>query len=115
EAGHLRQVWMQLRQRFDASKVMRLVKRRQRHQTLEICNYTRIHNYGCVVHSTAVDNPEYGAHEGMTGKVVLQPAQQEIERLFVACSGLEPLVCDLTAGRILGDKAVLLAEAIDYP
>ena len=26
EAGHLRQVWMQLRQRFDASKVIRLVK-----------------------------------------------------------------------------------------
>ena len=88
EAGHLRQPWMQLRQRFNASKVMRLVKRRQRHQPLEICDYTRVHNYGCIVHSSAVDNLVSGAHQGLTGKVVLPPAQQEIERLFVACSCL---------------------------
>jgi hypothetical protein len=115
EAGHLRQVWIQLRQRFNTSKVMRLVKRRQRHQLLEICNYTRVHNYGYVVHSPAVDNSVSAGHEEMTGKVALTPAHQEIERLFVACSCLEPLVCDLIAGRILGDKAGLLAEAVDLP
>jgi hypothetical protein len=62
-----------------------------------------------------VDNPVSSAHEGLTGKVVPQPAQQEIERLFVACSSLEPLVCDLTASRILRGKAGLVAEAVDLP
>ena len=56
-----------------------------------------------------------GGREGMTGKVALPPAHQEIERLFVACPCLKPLVCDLAAGRILGDKAGLLAEAVDLP
>ena len=71
-----------------ASKIMRLVKRRQRHQTLEICNYLGVHNYGCVVLSPAVDNPVSGANQAMIREVVFQPAQQEIERLFVACSCL---------------------------
>ena len=64
EAGHLRQVWMQLRQRFDASKVMRLVKRRQRYQSSrDLQLHSRVHDYGCVVLSPAVDNPVSGANE----------------------------------------------------
>ena len=53
----------------------------------------------------------------MTGKCPTfdTPAQQEIEPLFMACSSLEPLICEATAGRIFGLKAGLLTEAVNLP
>ena len=60
-----------------------------------------------------MDNPVSGAHEGMTGEVALPPVHQKIERLFVAYSCLEPLVCDVTTGRILGGEEGLRVEAVD--
>ena len=79
EAGDLRQVWMQLRQRPNGCQIVRLMQRRQRHQRLQPRHhgfvYTRRHGE----FQTAMYHPVSGGHQPVA-KALLQPGQQEFQR-----------------------------------
>jgi hypothetical protein len=54
-----------------------------------------------------------GGDEAPITETLLQRAPQKFQRILMACSCFEPLICDLITGSIEGDKSRLLWEAVD--
>src|SRR5271165_2947743 len=115
EACHLQQLRMQLCQRFDRREVMRLMKRRQGRQFLEIFNHSWVHHHGCGVDGAAVNDTVPGADQmmAMISEVAFEPTQQKTERIFMGCSCRELLICDLTTDKIHRRKVRLVANPIN--
>ena len=104
---------MQLCERFDRSKVMQLMKRRQGRQSLESFNHAWVHHDGCCVDGAAVNDAMPGAGQAMISEVAFEPTQQKTDCIFMGCSCLEPLICDLMTDRIHRHKTRLVANPIN--
>jgi hypothetical protein len=113
KASHLRQRRFKLCNRFYSGDVMGLMKRRQWYQFLKVCDYSLIDNYGRIVFSPAVNDAVSGGHEAPISEAVFQRAPQTFQRVLMACSCFELLICELIAGSIEGDESRLISEAVD--
>jgi hypothetical protein len=60
-----------------------------------------------------VNHAVSGGDEAPITETLLQRAAQKFQRILMACSCFELLICDLIAGSIEGDKSRLISEAVD--
>jgi hypothetical protein len=113
EAGDLRKLRGDLRERKDGGQIVRLVQRGQRNQSLQIGDNALVEPDCPVVAQTSMHHPMAGSLDFHVAGTLLQPAQDIAQGAGMVqrrtARPLIPLV-DFPAGRVLDLKARIAAQ-----